>query len=97
MDNEMGKEFTIGPDDFEMTLRHEYADMHQRRQIYGSQGQRRDKVWRWMGLNRIRKKERLIEVTLWENSIFNDLLENDECTKKERRPASCFLRFLFVF
>ena len=40
----MGKEFTIGPDDFEMTLRHKYADMHQRRQIYGSQGQRRDKV-----------------------------------------------------
>lgn len=50
----------IGPDDFEMSLRHKYADWHQRRQIYWTQGHRRDKVWRWMGLNRIRKKRKIV-------------------------------------
>lgn len=39
-----------------------------------------------MGLNKIRRKERLIEPKPWENSIFNDWLENDVSTRKEKRP-----------
>lgn len=47
---------------------------------------RRDKGWGWMKLNRIRKKERWIELKPWENSIFNVWLENDVSTRKEKRP-----------
>lgn len=38
---------------------------------------------RWVGLNKGKKKENLIDTKPWKNPIFSDWLENDESAKKQ--------------